>query len=309
MNVTKPESKPRKATATLLAVSMLGGLAACATARNAQVRSSALEYLYPRGAEAVPPADVKLRTPVRVGLAFSPAPKFASGQSFTANQKQALLERVAAAFRGKEGIGTVEVIPAGHLTAPVPPYPGETLNAASTTSGFEELDRIKSAYGVDLMALVSYDQTQFSGTGRSAWAYWTIVGLYTVKGEKNDTETMLDAVVYDIASRALLFNATGQSRIEGGATPVDIERVLRQASIDGFDRAADDLIAKLGTALDAFQKQAATGSVRGPGTPAIALYDAKGNPLPAPGSDGSGRLGAIEAAGIALLAWLALRRG
>ena len=299
----------RRAGVAIVLGLLLGGAAACVSARPMTVRSSALEYLYPRGAQPVPPADVRLRTPVRVGVAFAPAPRF-SHEGFSANQKQALLEKVAGAFRGKEGIGAVEVIPASHLTPPAPTPPAATTAAGATVgaSGFDELDRIKAAFGVDLVALLSYDQTQFTATGKSSWAYWTIVGAYIVKGEKNDTETMLDAVVYDIASRALLFNATGQSRIRGSATPVDVGLQLQKDSAAGFDQAADDLIAKLGVALGEFQKQAASGSVRGPGTPAIALYDAAGRPLPAPGADGSGAVGAVEIVGILLLAGLALRR-
>jgi len=292
----------------LLLALLAGGLSACATGYPRQTRSSALEYLYPRGASPAPPADVTLRTPLRIGIAFAPAPRFAN-ERISATDKQELLEKVAAAFRGRPGIGGVEVIPANHLTArePVPPA-AATVAATIGSTGFDELDRLKAAFGIDLMALVSYDQAQFSETGKSSWAYWTIVGLYVVKGEKNGTETMLDAVVYDIASRTLLFNAAGQSRIAGSATPIDVERALRLASDAGFKQATDDLIVKLGVALETFQKQAATGTVRGPGTPAIALLGADGKPVGG-GEDTSGAFGAAEGIAILVLALLALRRG
>ncbi len=41
------------------------------------------------------------------------------------------------------------------------------------------------------------------------------MGAYVVKGEKNETRTLMDAVVYDIRSRALLFRASGESGIIG----------------------------------------------------------------------------------------------
>lgn len=272
---------------------LLFGGAACATV-PARVRSNALEFLYPKGAEAAPPGDVTLTIPVRVGVAFAP-PAASWSDRFTTNQKQALTQRVVGAFAGKAGIAGVEAIPPGFLTP---------------SGGFDDLDRLRSAFGIDLIALISYDQMQFSETGVSSWAYWTIVGLYTVKGEKNETRTFMDAVVYDIRSRALLFNASGQSSIGGKATPVDSARVLRETSEQGFEAATDDLIANLDTALQAFQAQAATGSVRGPGTPAIAMVDESGQIVGGSGSGGGAAFGMVDliAAALLLAAGAAVRR-
>lgn len=303
-----PLSSPAAVAATaILAVAVVLATTACGTTRQFQARSSALEYLYPRGVDARPPADVTLRLPVRVGVAFAPA-RPAYQDRFTASQKQALLERVAAAFRGGQGIGSVEVIPPGYLT--LPPAPPPAAGAPPEGDGFVELDRVKAAFGIDLVALISYDQMQFSETGRSSWAYWTIVGAYVIKGEKNETRTLMDAVVYDVPSRALLFHASGNSTVAAAATPVDVDRVLRQHSEEGFDTATTDLIANLGTAFGQFQQQAATGTVRGPGTPAVAMLGPDGLPTQGDGTDGtdgSGAVGAVELAGAALLMLLALR--
>lgn len=302
--------RTRSTRAALLAVTAALIATACGTTRQFQARSSALEYLYPRGVDARPPADVTLRLPVRVGVAFAPA-RPAYQDRFTASQKQALLERVAAAFRGGQGIGSVEVIPPGYLTLPPAPPPGGGAAAGDAAGpgddGFVELDRVKAAFGIDLVALISYDQMQFSETGRSSWAYWTIVGAYVIKGEKNETRTLMDAVVYDVPSRALLFHAPGNSTVAAAATPVDVDRVLRQHSEEGFETATTDLIANLGTALGQFQQQAATGTVRGPGTPAVAVLGPDGLPTQGDGTDGSGAVGAVELAGAVLLMLLALR--
>jgi len=304
--------RTRSTRAALLAVTAALIATACGTTRQFQARSSALEYLYPRGVDARPPADVILRLPVRVGVAFAPARPAYYQDRFTASQKQALLERVAAAFRGGQGIGSVEVVPPGYLTLPPTPPPGGGAPAGGgpEDDGFVELDRVKAAFGIDLVALISYDQMQFSETGRSSWAYWTIVGAYVIKGEKNETRTLMDAVVYDVPSRALLFHASGNSTVAAAATPVDVDRVLRQHSEAGFETATTDLIANLGTALGQFQQQAATGTVRGPGTPAVAMLGPDGQPVPGGGTgdtDGSGAVGAVELAGAALLLVLALR--
>ncbi|HEX5041706.1 MAG TPA: rhombotarget lipoprotein [Candidatus Polarisedimenticolaceae bacterium] len=257
--------------AFLLALALSG----CATRSN-QVRSNALEFLYPNGSAAAPAGDVTLEVPARVGIAFPPA-KYARSTEFPEDRKQQLLEKVAAAFRGHEDIASVEVIPTTYLRP---------------EGGFEDLDRVAAGFGIDLVTLVSYDQVQFSDSTGASLAYWTLVGAYVVKGEKNETRTMLDAAVFDLKSRALLFNASGRSAVGGSSTPIKVDKALRTASDQGFAAATDDLIKNLETALAAFQEQAAKGTVRGVGTPAIALVDPQGQPLP-PG-EGAGALGAVE---------------
>jgi len=271
---------------------MIGAAAAvlaaggCATSHR-QVRSNALDFLYPEGTGPSPPTEVRLVVPVRVGIAFPPSAAF-HGESFTEDRKADLLERIAVAFRDRAEIASVQVIPATYL---------------SPKGGFPSLDRVAAAFGVDLAALVSYDQVQFRDSTTASFLYWTIVGAYVVKGEKNETRTRLDAAVFDIKSRALLFNASGQSSVGGKATPVQTEAALRQRSDDGFKLATDELIANLRSALDEFKRQAATGSVRGPGTPALAMVDAStGEPIsPEGGADGGGAVGLAEAALMALL--------
>jgi len=251
-----------------------------------RLKSSALDFLYPQGTPAIPPAAVELKLPVRVGLAFAPGEGYQS-ELFSEVQKQELLDRIAAAFRGQEGIQSVEIIPSSYLSA---------------RGGFENLDRLAAALGIQLVGLVSYDQIRFQETGRASWAYWTVVGAYLVKGEKNETRTILDAVVYDIRSRAMLFHAAGEHVGTGKSTPVDALREMRKLGEEGFAQATESLIANLETALEGFREQAATGTVRGPGTPAIALYDASGKPLEAgQPSGGAGALGVVEAVAAALL--------
>jgi len=265
-------------------------LAACVPQQR-QIKSSALDYLYPSGRQAEPASDVRLQLPVRVGFAFAPSPA-GGADAFTETQRQALLTRVIDAFRDREGIGSVQAIPSSFL---------------EPRGGFANLDRIATALGVDVAVLISYDQFQFSETGRSSWAYWTLIGAYVVKGEKNETRTMMDAVVYDIPSRALLFNASGSNSIRGKSTPVDAAKVLRQRSEESFRLATDDLIANLDTALGAFEQQAAAGTVRGRGTPAIAMVDSEGRPV-TPGQAAEGGAGSIGPLGLVLIGALALGR-
>jgi rhombotail lipoprotein len=259
-----------------------------------EIRSNALDFLYPKGAEAPAASEVTLRTPVRVGIAFPPTKTAHWGDSFTEDRKTALLERVAAAFRGRSEIGSVEVVPSTYL---------------QPEGGFENVDRLASAFGVDLIVLVSYAQNQFSDSGGGSILYWTIVGAYVVKGEKNEIRTNVDAAVFDIPSRMLLFNASGQSSVGGKSTPIKREQGLRELSDEGFSLAIDELIVNLDASLGAFKQQIETGTVRGAGTPAVTVVDAKTGLPVAPGDSG-GAAGPTELAALGLLlvgAWLGLR--
>jgi rhombotail lipoprotein len=280
-----------------VALIALAGLLGAGCAVQKQMRSNALEYLYPGDAEPVPTTDVVLKLPARVGIAFAPpAGVVGSGMAiqdtFSAERKQQLLQRVSDAFAGRKNIADIEVIPAQFL---------------SPKGSFPELQRLRSSFGVDYIVLVSYDQLQFSESQKSSLLYWVTygAGAFIIKGEKNETRTLMDAMVYDIDSRTMLFHAVGQSSVKASSTLVDLSKEMRQRSEEGFLAATDDLIANLGAALAEFQRQSATGTVRGTGTPALKVADQRG--VVAPADSGGG--GAIDGMMLVLLGVGGLWRG
>lgn len=263
------------------------------TRPRTQRTNSALDFLYPEGAVTASPAkEVVLRLPVRVGIAFAPNRADSHAPDpITEAQKQRLLTKVAQAFREHKGIGYLEVIPSAYL------QPG---------GGFENLDQVRSLLGLDLVVLLSYDQAQFTESTRATWTYLTVVGPLVIDAEKNDTRTLIDAVVYDVRSRALLFRAAGESTVKGRSSPLNVDRRRRKFAAEGFDKATDGLIADLNKALAFFEQQARNGTVRGPGTPALAMYDREGQRITpgsagAGGGAGGGAFGAPELIGAALL--------
>jgi rhombotail lipoprotein len=110
---------------------------------------------------------------------------------------------------------------------------------------------------VDAVMLLSFDQVQFTDEGAMTMSYWTIVGYYVVPAEKNLTKTVLEAAVYDIASRRLLFRASGAGNVKGSSTPVNLSEGLRVDSKKSFDLAATDLAANLKTQIAGFEKHVA----------------------------------------------------
>lgn len=225
-----------------IGLSLMGFLTGCAefnTSRKSRYTSSVVEYLYPNKDVVEVPTIPRLSLPLRVGVAFVPDSRSGPG-GFRLSEKERmdLMDRISSEFRTLPFVKDIELIPSAYLTQ---------------GGGFTNLDQIRTMYGIDVIALLSYDQVQHTDEGLLSLSYWTIVGAYIVKGEKNDTSTMIDAAVYDIASRKMLFRAPGVSRIQGSATLVNLTEQLRVDSSKGFSLASDDLVTNLQNQLDRFK--------------------------------------------------------
>jgi rhombotail lipoprotein len=212
-------------------------------------------------------APAVLSKPLHVGIAFVPAdgvtnrtfayanagPNYASAgangpnYSFPAAQPVAesvkldLMKQFVGCFSQYPAVQSADLISADYLTP---------------RGGFDNLDRIRATYGVDVVILLSYDQAQFTDEGAMTLTYWTIVGAYMVPAEKIDTKTVLEAAAYDIGSRKLLFRATGEADLKGSSTPVNLSEQLRLESKKSFELAVNHLAAKLEIKIAEFEKTA-----------------------------------------------------
>jgi rhombotail lipoprotein len=201
--------------------------------------SSTVEYLYPNREVIEAPSIPLLSLPIAVGVAFVPDSGSLSNQSrLSEKDKFDLMNRIASEFKSLDFVKKIEIIPSAYLTG---------------GGGFTNLDQIKTMYGIDVIALLSFDQVQHTDEGFLSLSYWTIVGAYIIRGEKNDTNTMIDAAVYDIASRKMLFRAPGTDHIKSSATLVNLSEKLREDSLQGFHKAADDLVGNVREELDRFK--------------------------------------------------------
>lgn len=202
--------------------------------------SSVVAYLYPNQANPRPLTSLPvLRLPLRVGIAFVPSEQ--GSLALSGQQQESLLRRVADQFKNRDYIESIEVIPASYL---------------QPRGGFANLRQIKRLLNVDVIALVAFDQVQFTDQNFLSLAYWTIVGAYVFQGNKNDTQTLMEAAVYDIDSRRLLFRAPGASHVQGGSAAVYVSQNLRKDSLRSFEAATDDLVANLKTQLESFRERA-----------------------------------------------------
>jgi rhombotail lipoprotein len=227
----------------LIAASALAcGCAGLVEGKKSRQTSSVVDFLYPDKSDVVEkPAIPELTLPMDVGIAFVPATGgHYSDSRLDSTEQHKLMERIAADFRKYDFIRNIELIPTAYLR---------------TGGSFDNLDQIRTMYGVDVITLLSFDQVQYTDEGLLSLTYWTIAGAYIFKGEKNDTSTMIDATVYDIASRKMLFRAPGVSQVKGRATFVNQSEELRKDSREGFAEAADDLAVNLKAELERFKEK------------------------------------------------------
>lgn len=233
-------------TGTIVAV-LCGGCASVwqdmASAGGARqgVSSSLVDYLYP-GGEQPPKVDgviPNLQVPLRVGLAFVPSNSGAT-PGLSEASKTELLQNVRDAFKARDFIAHIEVIPETYLRS---------------RRGFDSLDQVGRLYQLDVMALVSYDQVVHSDDRASSILYWTVIGAYVVKGSKNDVQTFVDTAIFDIPTRRLLFRAPGVDKSSSNTTLIGSADELRKNREEGFARAMGDMTTNLAVELDAFRER------------------------------------------------------
>lgn len=230
---------------------MLGLATGCVfmdSGRRNHEQTSLVNYLYPGdSAKAMTPTIPTLTLPLKVGLAWVPGDSSKErpyGESTLPEEfLQSTLAQVRRQFTNLAFVSEVVMIPTAYL------QPG---------GGFQNLDQIRAMHGVDVIALVSRDQKQFSNSDQLSFFYMTIVGAYTVPAEKNETYTMVDTAVFDIQSRSLLFRAPGVHRMKGRSTYVGLDLDLRKDGLESMKLATESMVTNLKTELAAFQERIKT---------------------------------------------------
>jgi len=203
------------------------------------VSSSLVDYLYPEG--QVPPELTpevpRLELPLRAGIAIVPSPGTGI-QGLSEAKKDELLNNVKQAFVDREYIERIEVIPETYLRA---------------NSGFAGMQQVARLYGVDVIALVSYDQVAATGETTASLLYWTIVGAYVIPATENEVQTFVDTAVFDVPTGRLLFRAPGTDKRQSQTTAVQSTERLRDDRTAGFTAAMADMTSNLMTELDRFE--------------------------------------------------------
>jgi rhombotail lipoprotein len=118
---------------------------------------------------------------------------------------------------------------------------------------------VQRLYGIDVMALVSYDQVSYRDANTWWLAYLTIVGSYFIKSTRHEVTTLLDMAVVDPASRSILLRAGGTDERHGTTTLVSEERETRESDTESFSYATDNLVENFDAALSKFESDVREG--------------------------------------------------
>jgi rhombotail lipoprotein len=201
--------------------------------------SSLVSFLYPKDAD--PPREnsiPQLALPVRVGIAFIPQGTGDAPAGLEAARRDEILERIRKRFADRKFVSQIVMIPDYYLRG---------------RGGFDNLEGVQRLYGVDVLALVSYDQVTYREENNWSLGYLTIVGAYVLKGSQHDVITLMDLAVVDPASRSILLRAGGTDDRRHRTTAANQTREARASQGEGFSAATDELIENFDRALTRFE--------------------------------------------------------
>jgi len=175
---------------------------------------------------------------LRIGIAFVPSPQGPS-QDLSEAERFKLLYDLKTIFSKHDFVAEVAVIPEQYLKA---------------GTGFAPLAQTADTYGLNAIALVSYDQVSTRAPG-SSLRYRTIVGVQTLTGDPTEVHNFVDAAVLDVATHRLLFRVPGVSSMQRQPAAADTGADAQASQHRGFALAAADMATNLDKELDAFKNR------------------------------------------------------
>jgi rhombotail lipoprotein len=242
--------------------------------------SSLVNFLYPDG--KLPPREdavPELHLPLHVGLAFLPSQSPGNYANLDDPHKEQILDRIRKRFADRKFVADIVVIPDYYL---------------KSSSGFDGLQGVQRLYGVDVMALVSYDQVTHRDDNNWSLTYLTIVGAFVIPATNHDVVTMMDLAVVDPATRSLVLRAGGTDGSHEHSTMVEAQHDARVAGARSFDAASAQMISNFDAALNSFETSVHEGRAN------VRVVNRNGTPTG--GSGGIGGIGLTNALFLALLA-------
>jgi rhombotail lipoprotein len=215
--------------------------------RKHQSSTPLVGFLYTDGKVPEQNAQPELRLPIRVAVSFLPDAGGYAGYQPAAAEREKVLTTLRESFRSLPYVTEIVIIPDYYL------HSGQG-------DGLMQIEQLSRLFNFDLFALVSYDQVQNNYQNDRSLAYLTIVGAFLVRGDRNETHTLLDVAVIDPKSRALVMRAGGISSLKGNTTAIDVERHTDTQSSRGFEEATSQLVANFRRELTDFEQRVRDGT-------------------------------------------------
>ncbi len=207
-----------------------------------------VEFLY--GEKEIPPVatEVHLDLPIRVAVSFLPEKGGAYANSGAqAVDRDKVVNAIRERFKALSYVTEIVVVPSYYLSA-------------GKGGGLTQLEQLSQLYKFDLFALVSYDQVLDRTLNKNSIAYLTVVGEFFVRGNRNETHTLIDLAVIDPRSRSLVLRSGGTSSLGGNVVGVGADNHATAQRAKGFELATAQLLDNFQRELTAFETRVKEGT-------------------------------------------------
>lgn len=215
------------------------GCAEAGSVRTVHRQSNLATYLFGGNAPQHPLQKIPLTLPARVGVAFVP------GDPGTENIPDTTRKEVVEAVRSqfaKHGryVAGAQNIPSMYLTP---------------KGGVNNLEQVARQFDVDVIVLLGASQFQkHERNSLAAFLDVTIIGAFVIPGNTVDTSTVLEAAVYHVPSRALIFRSDGTDRQQSRSTRFGSSSAAQNDAVSSIEEASKKLVASIADALVKFEK-------------------------------------------------------
>lgn len=207
--------------------------------RTVQKQSNLASFLFSGNAPQAPAQKAPLILPAKVGIAFVPGDPASSNLPETT--KKEVIEAVRSQLaKHTKYVAGAQAIPSIYLTP---------------RGGVQNLKQVAQQFGVDVIVILGANQFQkHERNSLAAFLDVTIIGQYLIPGNTVDTATVLEAAVYHVPSRALIFRTDGANQKRSHSTRYGSSQTAQNDAASSILDASKKLVLSIGEALIGFEK-------------------------------------------------------
>lgn len=223
----------------LTSLMLCAGCACGVNAYTIQRQSNLGTFLFGGNEPSRPAQKVPLTLPARVGVTFAP------GDPASANIPETTKKEVIESVRSQLAKHTKYVAAAFSIP---PTY-------LIPKGGVSNLEEIARQFDVDVIVILGANQFQkHERNPLAAFMDITIIGAFIIPGNTVDTSTVLEAAIYHVPSRALIFRTDGVDEKSSRSTGVGSSQAAQNDAVSSIEEASKKLVVSIGQALVGFEK-------------------------------------------------------
>jgi len=223
----------------LTCLTLCPGCAHSGSVRTVQRQSNLATFLFGGNTPQSPVQKVPLTLPARVGVTFVPGDPASAGIPDTT--KKEVIEAVRSQLaKHSRYVAGAQTIPPMYLTP---------------KGGVNNLEQVARQFDVDVIVIMGANQFQkHERNPLAAFMDITLVGSFIIPGNTVDTSTVLEAAVYHVPSRALIFRTDGADKKSSRSTQFGSARSAQNDAVSSIEDASKKLVVSIADALVGFEK-------------------------------------------------------